>query len=202
MRTSRPSTQLIATTVAVFAGAAQLACTSVTTPDIVVAKVVIAPSSATLRAGTQVALSATAYDAQGRALSGQPVVWVSKDSSVASVSPNGLVTGRTPGITLVAAGAEGQSGIAEVDVEPAAAPPPPSPPRPPSPPPPPSPPLSPPAILATRISRIKPHDSVNATLAAGNPAPLPNPPRKSEGEFFSSMQGVPLHCGPPHQQIT
>jgi len=186
MRTSRPSTQVIATTVAVFAGAAQLACTSVTTPDIVVAKVVIAPSSATLRAGTQVALSATAYDAQGRALSGQSVVWVSKDSSVASVSPDGLVTGRTPGITLVAAGAEGQSAIAEVDVEPAAAPPPPpqppTSPPPPPPPPPPSqpPPSSPPGDPGKPHKPHKPHkpahkpsekpgDSVNAALAAGQP---------------------------------
>jgi Bacterial Ig-like domain (group 2) len=144
MWTCRRHTQRIATAVAVFAGAAGVACTSVAAPHIVVAKVIIAPSSATLRAGTQVMFQATTYDAEGRALTGQTVAWASKDSSIASVSPDGIVTGRTLGQTLIAAGAEGQSGIAEVDVEaavtqPPASPPPTSPP-PPSTPPPPSPP--------------------------------------------------------------
>jgi Big-like domain-containing protein len=177
MWTCRRHTQRIATAGAVFAGAAGVSCTSVTTPHIVVAKVTIAPSSATLRAGTQVVLQATMYDAQGRAVTGQAVAWASKDSSIASVSPDGVVTGRTPGQTLIAAGAEGQSGIAEVDVD-AAVTPPPAPPPPSSPPPPSTPPPSPPPPDEPG----KPH----------KPHKPHKPPNKPEDSVIATFGGTDL----------
>jgi uncharacterized protein YjdB len=86
-----------------------------------VATVVVSPGSAQLKAGAQVLLGAVTYDAAGRALPVGTLAWASQNSSVAIVSPAGLVTGQAPGTTLVAAATEGKSGTARIVVVPAVA---------------------------------------------------------------------------------
>jgi len=107
----------------------ETACRGPVTPTFNVAKVAVSPGSATVRVGTQMVLRAVVYDAAGHALDAQPVAWTSQNASVASVSGDGVVTGETRGQTLIAAAAQGQSGIAQIDVT--VPPPPPPPPNPP-----------------------------------------------------------------------
>ncbi len=135
------SAERAASAVALLLGiaVAEVACRGPVTPRFQVAKVAVSPGSATVRVGTQMVLRAVVYDAAGHALDAQPVAWTSQNASIASVSADGVVTGNARGQTLIAAGAQGQSGIAQIDVTvpPPPPSPPPKPPRPPDPPPPP-----------------------------------------------------------------
>lgn len=83
-----------------------------------VAAVTIAPSAVTLALGGEAPLQATVRDAAGGILAGVPVVWSVRDSSVARVSPAGVVTARSVGSTQVAASAGGVSAIAIATVLP------------------------------------------------------------------------------------
>lgn len=73
-------------------------------PPSMVQRVSVSPSSVTLTApdGTQ-QLSATAYDATGKVVSGVSFDWVSSDSGVADVSSNGLVHARAAGTAVITA---------------------------------------------------------------------------------------------------
>ena len=83
-----------------------------------VATVEIAPPIATVVVGATVTLTASALDAAGNILTGRKVVWASADSNFATVSPNGVVTGRFVGTVPIAASVEGKSAIAQVQVIP------------------------------------------------------------------------------------
>jgi len=88
-----------------------------------VATVTVSPSSASVSVGQTVQLTATPRDANGNALSGRVVTWASSNTSVATVSGAGLVTGRAAGSATIAATSEAKSGAAVVTVQ--ASPPPP-----------------------------------------------------------------------------
>ena len=59
---------------------------------------------------------AVARDAGGNVISGQPVTWSSGNSSVATVSPSGLVTGLAAGTAVITATISGTSGVAQITV--------------------------------------------------------------------------------------
>ena len=61
-------------------------------------------------------LTATAKDASGNVISGQPVTWSSGNASVATVSSGGLVTGLTAGTVVITATIGGTSGVAQITV--------------------------------------------------------------------------------------
>ena len=61
-------------------------------------------------------LTATPEDANGNALSGRVVTWVSSAAAVATVDGIGQVTGVTAGLALITATSEGQSGTALITV--------------------------------------------------------------------------------------
>ncbi|HEX8946227.1 MAG TPA: Ig-like domain-containing protein [Gemmatimonadaceae bacterium] len=82
-----------------------------------VAAVVVTPSSSTLAVGSQLPLQAQVQDAAGKLLPDAPVVWSVKDSAIANVSANGVVTARAVGSTQVAANSNGKSGIAAITVQ-------------------------------------------------------------------------------------
>lgn len=67
------------------------------------ASVTVAPSSATLSIGGQVALAAMVYNKKGTVIPGAPVQWSSASVAVAAVSSTGLVTGVAPGTTTITA---------------------------------------------------------------------------------------------------
>jgi uncharacterized protein YjdB len=83
-----------------------------------VAEVVVAPLTASVVVGGTLPLQATLRDASGQTISGPSVIWSVQDSSIATVSPAGVVTARAVGSTQVAASADGKSGLASISVTP------------------------------------------------------------------------------------
>ena len=63
-------------------------------------------------------LTATPRSADGGALGNRPVTWSSSDGTVASVSPQGLVTAVAPGQAMVTATSEGVQASLDVEVIP------------------------------------------------------------------------------------
>src|SRR5205807_309673 len=89
---------------------------SITVTDVPVASVAVSPPTATVQHGQTVQLTATARELNGTALSGRAVTWSSSNTSVATVSISGLVSGVTPGSATITATSEGKSGTASVTV--------------------------------------------------------------------------------------
>ena len=114
----RRSLRLIAlAALAVAAGV--VACERTTTPigpPAAVASVDLTPPSATVQVGQTVQLTAIPRDANGNALSDRTVTWTSSNTSVAAVSPTGLVTGLVAGSATITATSEGKSRIASITV--------------------------------------------------------------------------------------
>jgi len=63
----------------------------------------LSPASVSVAEGEQLPLSATPVGPTGEALAGRIVVWSSDDSSVASVTPAGILRGEAAGLTTVRA---------------------------------------------------------------------------------------------------
>jgi len=85
-----------------------------------VARIDVAPPAPTVGVGAAVPLAATVLDARGTIIADRGVFWASRDTTIAAVSPLGVVTGRAPGSVEVAASAGGQHGMAVVTVTPKA----------------------------------------------------------------------------------
>ncbi|MBX6330363.1 MAG: Ig-like domain-containing protein [Gemmatimonadaceae bacterium] len=83
-----------------------------------VASVMVQPAAASVNVGKHVSLSATVLDPSGAPVSGQAVTWTVQDSAVASVSPDGDVTAKRVGSTLVTAVSANKSGTATITVLP------------------------------------------------------------------------------------
>ncbi|PYP40227.1 MAG: hypothetical protein DMD48_04345 [Gemmatimonadetes bacterium] len=96
---------------------AALADTAAVTISVLpVTSVAVTPVTASEPVGQTVSLTATPEDANGNALSGRVVTWVSSAAAVATVDGNGQVTGVTAGLALITATSEGQSGTALITV--------------------------------------------------------------------------------------
>src|SRR3989440_216943 len=89
---------------------------SITVTDIPVATVSVSPPTASIQPGQTVQLTATLKDASGNTLSGRTVTWSSNNTSVATVSSSGLVSGVTPGSATITATSEGKTGTAGITV--------------------------------------------------------------------------------------
>src|SRR5438094_367048 len=94
------------------------ASVAVVCPPPAVASVDVTPPSASVQAGQTVQLTATPKDANGAPLSGRTVTWSSSNTSVATVSNSGLVSGVTPGSATITATSEGKSGTSTITVTP------------------------------------------------------------------------------------
>ncbi len=94
----------------------QSGTSSITVTNVPVASVAVTPASATIQVGQTVQLVASPKDANGNALSGRTVTWSSSNTSVATVSGSGLVTGVIAGSATITATSEGQSGAAAITV--------------------------------------------------------------------------------------
>src|SRR5947207_12584475 len=81
-----------------------------------VGSVEVTPATASVQAGQTVQLTATPRDAGGNPLSGRAVTWSSSNTTVATVSNSGLVSGVTPGSATITATSEGKSGTSSVTV--------------------------------------------------------------------------------------
>src|SRR3989475_300229 len=104
-------------------GGALADSSTVTVTTVPVASVTVSPPSASIATGATVQLTATTKDAGGNVLTGRAISWGSSNTTVASVSASGLITGVTAGAVTMTATSEGKNGTAAVTV---AAPPPPA----------------------------------------------------------------------------
>ena len=108
----------------VAAGSATITATSegqngssvITITQVPVASVAVSPASASIQLGETVQLIATPKDANGNALSGRTMTWSSNNTTVATVSSSGLVTGQAAGSATITATSEGQSGTAALTI--------------------------------------------------------------------------------------
>jgi len=89
---------------------------SITVMVIPVASVAVTPALDTVPLGGTFRFTATPKDAGGNPLTGRVVTWATGNSSIATVTGNGTVTGVAVGSTSVAATSEGQNGSATVVV--------------------------------------------------------------------------------------
>jgi uncharacterized protein YjdB len=89
---------------------------SVTVTTVPVATVTVTPATASVPVGQTVQLTATPRDANGNALSGRTITWVSDNTTAATVSASGLVTAKVAGSATITATSEGQSGSASITV--------------------------------------------------------------------------------------
>jgi uncharacterized protein YjdB len=103
---------------AVFGALSNVANDTTSASTAPVASVTVSPASATVLVGGVQLLTATLRDARGNVLTGRPIVWVSSNPLVASVSAGGggLVGGLLDGPATISATSEGQSGTAAVTV--------------------------------------------------------------------------------------
>ena len=85
-------------------------------PPAPVASVDVTPATASLPVGATVQLVATPRDVSGNPLPGRVVTWASSNTTVATVSASGLVTGKVAGTATITATSEGQSGTAAITV--------------------------------------------------------------------------------------
>src|SRR6266513_2467271 len=95
----------------------ELAPTGPSTPT-AVASVTVSPATASISVGQLLQLTATPKDSAGGALTGRTVTWTSSNTSVATVSSSGLVTGSVAGTATITATSEGKTGSAAVTVAP------------------------------------------------------------------------------------
>jgi trimeric autotransporter adhesin len=81
-----------------------------------IAAIEVSPATLNLTPGSAGALTAQATDQDGSPLTAVQVHWSTENSSIATVSPQGVVTAVAPGRTQVAASRNGISGVAAVVV--------------------------------------------------------------------------------------
>ncbi|MEX2284709.1 MAG: Ig-like domain-containing protein [Gemmatimonadota bacterium] len=84
----------------------------------VVASIQITPAVASIEIGSTLQLSATPYDAKGKALSGTAISWSSSDPNTATVSAQGIVQGMMAGVAVVSASAAGMTETVSMTVTP------------------------------------------------------------------------------------
>src|SRR5213078_2020090 len=82
---------------------AQTGTAALTVTTVPVASVVVSPATASRQVGQTVQLTATPQDASGNPLAGRVVTWSSSNTSVATVSGSGLVTGVAAGPATITA---------------------------------------------------------------------------------------------------
>ncbi len=81
-----------------------------------VAKIVVVPVNPSVAVGATVQLSDTAYDANGRVLTGVRITWKSSLPAVAQVDTSGLVSGVAAGSAQISAAANHATGAQSVTV--------------------------------------------------------------------------------------
>ena len=81
-----------------------------------VASVVVTPTSGAVNVTKVLQLSAVAKSAAGTALQDRAITWSSSNSSAATVSSSGLVSGVAPGSTTISATSEGKTGTSGITV--------------------------------------------------------------------------------------
>ena len=92
------------------------ATATVTVSPVPVVSVRVTPAAVNLRVGESQAMTASATDADGAALTGRPVTWSSNTPAVATISAQGVVTAVAAGTAVVTATVEGKTATATITV--------------------------------------------------------------------------------------
>ena len=92
------------------------------------ATVAVEPATVSVDSGATISLSAILKNTHGDRLTGPTVTWTSSELAIASVDPQGLVSGLRPGTATITASASNKSGSAAVTVRSVTTTPPPPPP--------------------------------------------------------------------------
>ncbi|HET9602985.1 MAG TPA: Ig-like domain-containing protein [Gemmatimonadales bacterium] len=103
---------------ATFDGLADTVVATVTSAAPPVDSIALSPASASLVVGQQLSLTAEPMTADGVALAGAEVSWSSSDTSIATVTASGRVTGVKAGDAAIKASAGGKVGEAALTIEP------------------------------------------------------------------------------------
>jgi uncharacterized protein YjdB len=106
----------VTASVAGKSGTSTVTVTAVAPPPPVVTTVTIAPASASVAAGSTVALTATVKDAQGNVMTGQTIAWTSSNTAAATVNASGVVTGVAAGSATITATCAGKTGTSAITV--------------------------------------------------------------------------------------
>jgi uncharacterized protein YjdB len=99
-----------------LAGVLMTACEATSSMDSAVASIEITPASLSMVMGAARPLTARVLDASGVPVGDARVFWSSKHPAIAMVTPDGIVTGVSPGNTQVAASVNGTSAVVPVAV--------------------------------------------------------------------------------------
>jgi trimeric autotransporter adhesin len=91
---------------------------AVTVTLVPVNNITVTPNPGSVRVGFTLQMQAILRDANGSILVGRPVVWTVSDSTRATISPAGVLTGVGSGSITVTATSEGVSGTAAVTITP------------------------------------------------------------------------------------
>lgn len=94
------------------------ASTALTVTPAPVGSVTVAPFTLNLGSGSTVTLTATVKDVNGTTVTDRVVTWKSSDTTVATVSADGVLTGLVAGTATITATSEGRSGTSTVTVVP------------------------------------------------------------------------------------
>ncbi|HUX33465.1 MAG TPA: Ig-like domain-containing protein [Gemmatimonadaceae bacterium] len=86
------------------------------TPE--VKSVAVGPANAAVAVGQTVQLIATAYDANGKVVTGLTVTWSSAEPGIATVDKNGITHGVTAGRAQISASVTSATGTLTVQVSP------------------------------------------------------------------------------------
>jgi uncharacterized protein YjdB len=97
-------------------GTSAITVTAGPPPPPVVTTVTVAPTSASVVAGATTTLQATVKDQNGNAMTGQTVTWSTNNSSAATVSSSGVVTGVAAGSATITATSSGKTGTSSITV--------------------------------------------------------------------------------------
>ena len=96
----------------------QVALVITSTPDgsLPLMAIHITPNAVNLESGQRVQLAASLFDVADNPLSMRALQWTTSDSTVATVSPSGLVTARTIGTAIIAASSDTVRGATAIAV--------------------------------------------------------------------------------------
>jgi hypothetical protein len=116
MSISRKALTFVGCAALVACSAMEDPAASTSTPRSLAKWVIVSPAAPTIAPGASLALDVEMQDASGRDITGQPEAWSTSDSTIATVSSTGVVTGHALGAAKIFIASGAQSAYADLTV--------------------------------------------------------------------------------------